>query len=35
MRWNNVSEHTVYENEWLTVNLADVELPNTPAGDPF
>jgi 8-oxo-dGTP pyrophosphatase MutT (NUDIX family) len=28
MRWINLAEHTVYENEWLTVNLADVELPN-------
>jgi 8-oxo-dGTP pyrophosphatase MutT (NUDIX family) len=28
MRWNNVAEHTVYENQWLAVNLADVELPN-------
>jgi 8-oxo-dGTP pyrophosphatase MutT (NUDIX family) len=28
MRWKNLSEHTVYENRWLTVNLADVELPN-------
>lgn len=28
MRWNNLGEHTVYENKWLTVNLADVELPN-------
>jgi 8-oxo-dGTP pyrophosphatase MutT (NUDIX family) len=27
MRWKNLSEHTVYENKWLTVNLADVELP--------
>lgn len=28
MRWTNLGEHAVYENEWLTVNLADVELPN-------
>ncbi|MEV6487565.1 NUDIX hydrolase [Actinoplanes sp. NPDC051633] len=28
MRWNNLAEHTVYENQWLTVNLADVELPD-------
>ncbi|MDH6113359.1 8-oxo-dGTP pyrophosphatase MutT (NUDIX family) [Kitasatospora sp. MAP12-15] len=26
--WKNLSEHTVYENPWLRVNLADVELPN-------
>lgn len=25
--WKNHSEHTVYENPWLRVNLADVELP--------
>jgi 8-oxo-dGTP pyrophosphatase MutT (NUDIX family) len=28
MQWKNLSEHTVYENRWLTVRLADVELPN-------
>ncbi|MFY1689964.1 NUDIX hydrolase [Plantactinospora sp. WMMB782] len=28
MRWKNLGEHTVYENKWLTVNLADVELPD-------
>jgi 8-oxo-dGTP pyrophosphatase MutT (NUDIX family) len=28
MRWKNLAEHTVYENRWLTVNLADVELPS-------
>lgn len=28
MLWKNLAEHTVYENKWLTVNLADVELPN-------
>ena len=28
MRWNNLAEHTVYENQWLAVNLADVELPS-------
>lgn len=28
MRWKNLGEHTVYENKWLTVNLADVELPS-------
>jgi NUDIX domain len=27
-KWNNLAEHTVYENQWLTVNLADVELPD-------
>ena len=27
MRWKNLAEHIVYENKWLTVNLADVELP--------
>ncbi|NUP52326.1 MAG: NUDIX hydrolase [Catenulispora sp.] len=26
--WKNLSEKTVYENPWLKVNLADVELPN-------
>jgi hypothetical protein len=28
MQWKNLAERTVYENKWLTVNLADVELPN-------
>lgn len=28
MQWKNLSEHTVYENPWLTVNLANVELPD-------
>ncbi|MFG3252907.1 NUDIX domain-containing protein [Streptomyces sp. NPDC048172] len=28
MQWKNLGEHTVYENQWLRVNLADVELPN-------
>ncbi|RLL68841.1 NUDIX hydrolase [Streptomyces sp. Z26] len=28
MLWNNLGEHTVYENQWLRVNLADVELPD-------
>lgn len=28
MRWKNLGEHTVYENKWLTVRLADVELPD-------
>ena len=28
MQWKNLSEHTVYENPWLRVNLADVELPD-------
>jgi 8-oxo-dGTP pyrophosphatase MutT (NUDIX family) len=28
MRWKNLAEHTVYENPWLTVRLADVELPD-------
>lgn len=26
--WKNLGEHTVYENQWLRVNLADVELPD-------
>ncbi|WP_435792388.1 NUDIX hydrolase [Actinacidiphila glaucinigra] len=26
--WKNLGEHTVYENPWLRVNLADVVLPN-------
>ncbi|MFI9275154.1 NUDIX hydrolase [Kitasatospora sp. NPDC052896] len=26
--WRNLGEHTVYENPWLKVNLADVELPD-------
>ncbi|MGW5950531.1 NUDIX domain-containing protein, partial [Streptomyces celluloflavus] len=28
MRWNNLSEQTVYANPWFRVNLADVELPD-------
>ena len=28
MIWKNLAERTVYENPWLTVRLADVELPN-------
>ncbi|MEU6173958.1 NUDIX hydrolase [Streptantibioticus parmotrematis] len=28
MQWTNLGEHTVYENPWLRVNLADVELPD-------
>ncbi|GEB50582.1 MULTISPECIES: NUDIX hydrolase [Streptomyces] len=28
MRWKNLGERTVYENQWLRVNLADVELPD-------
>ncbi|MBB5786407.1 NUDIX domain-containing protein [Jiangella mangrovi] len=28
MQWKNLGEHTVYENRWFTVNLADVELPD-------
>lgn len=27
MQWQNLGERTVYENPWLTVNLADVALP--------
>ncbi|MFG2307036.1 NUDIX hydrolase [Actinacidiphila glaucinigra] len=26
--WKNLGEHTVYENPWLRVNLADVVLPD-------
>lgn len=26
--WKNLSEHTVYENRWFRINLADVELPD-------
>ncbi len=26
--WKNLGEHTVYENPWLRINLADVELPD-------
>jgi 8-oxo-dGTP pyrophosphatase MutT (NUDIX family) len=26
--WRNLGERTVYENPWLTLNLADVELPD-------
>lgn len=26
--WKNLGEKTVYENPWLTLNLADVELPD-------
>ena len=28
VRWQNLGEHTVYENQWLRVNLADVLLPD-------
>ncbi|HCU52206.1 MAG TPA: NUDIX hydrolase [Micromonosporaceae bacterium] len=28
MTWTVHNEHTVYENPWLRVNLADVELPD-------
>ncbi|HEV7626539.1 MAG TPA: NUDIX hydrolase, partial [Streptomyces sp.] len=28
MRWKNLGERTVYENQWLRVNLADVLLPD-------
>lgn len=28
MEWTNLGEHTVYENRWFRVNLADVELPD-------
>ncbi|HEY8456815.1 MAG TPA: hypothetical protein VIL34_14590 [Actinopolymorphaceae bacterium] len=28
MQWINHGEQTVYENPWLTVNIADVELPD-------
>lgn len=28
MRWQNLGENTVYENQWLRVNLADVLLPD-------
>lgn len=28
MEWKNLGEHTVYENKWFQVNLADVELPD-------
>ncbi|MGH3311090.1 MAG: NUDIX domain-containing protein [Streptomyces sp.] len=26
--WQNLGEHTVYENPWVRVNMADVELPD-------
>ncbi|MFE2042376.1 NUDIX domain-containing protein [Streptomyces sp. NPDC059477] len=26
--WRNLGERTVYENRWVTVNMADVELPD-------
>lgn len=26
--WRNLGERTVYENPWVTVNMADVELPD-------
>ncbi|MFC5910237.1 NUDIX hydrolase [Streptacidiphilus monticola] len=26
--WKNLGEHTVYENKWFKINLADVELPD-------
>ncbi|WP_431775597.1 NUDIX domain-containing protein [Streptomyces cucumeris] len=28
MEWNNLGERTVYENRWVRVNMADVELPD-------
>lgn len=28
MRWINHGERTVFQNPWLTVNMADVELPD-------
>ncbi|QNE78365.1 NUDIX domain-containing protein [Streptomyces finlayi] len=28
MQWTNLNEHTVYENHWFRVNLADVVLPD-------
>ncbi|MGH3326676.1 MAG: NUDIX hydrolase [Streptomycetales bacterium] len=28
MQWKNLHERTVYQNSWLTVRLADVELPD-------
>ncbi|MHA4813573.1 NUDIX domain-containing protein [Streptomyces aculeolatus] len=28
MEWRNLGERTVYENPWVTVNMADVELPD-------
>lgn len=28
MQWINHGERTVFSNPWLTVNMADVELPN-------
>lgn len=28
MQWRNLGEHTVYENKWFRINLADVELPD-------
>ncbi|MEV7370501.1 NUDIX domain-containing protein [Streptomyces sp. NPDC090301] len=28
MQWTKLSEHSVYENRWFQVNLADVELPD-------
>jgi len=28
VEWHNLGEHTVYENRWVMVNMADVELPD-------
>ena len=28
MQWTNLGERTVYENQWLRVHLADIELPD-------
>ncbi|MEU8824332.1 hypothetical protein [Streptomyces sp. NPDC048636] len=28
MEWNNLGKRTVYENRWVRVNMADVELPH-------
>ncbi|MER7045855.1 MULTISPECIES: NUDIX domain-containing protein [Streptomyces] len=35
MQWMNLSEQTVYENRWFSVNLADVALPNGQRLDHF
>ncbi|TVL93313.1 NUDIX hydrolase [Streptomyces sp. SAJ15] len=28
VQWNNLGERTVYQNRWVTVGMADVELPD-------
>lgn len=34
VEWKNLGEHTVYENPWFRVRLAEVELPDGKSGPP-